>query len=213
MIFDTSALEANDIYRLLVGGISPRPIAWISTLSKEGVANIAPYSFFNVASCNPPILWYSQVNPRNGQDKDTIRNLMDTRECVVHIVNSQLLEKMNLSCALLSPAQSEFEFAAIESEPSHSVAALSVKHAPIRYECQLREILQLSTLPSGGTVALLDVKSIYVDDRLWDGQMIDQQQLDSVGKMGGDFYSLTTDLRKLARPIVSSTTDEHKKGG
>lgn len=212
MIFETSALEANDIYRLLVGGISPRPIAWISTLSKEGVANIAPYSFFNVASCNPPILWYSQVNPRNGQDKDTIRNLMDTQECVVHIVNSQLLEKMNLSCALLPPAQSEFEFAEIESEPSHSVDALSVKHAPIRYECQLREVLQLSTLPSGGTVALLDVKSIYVDDRLWDGQMIDQQQLDSVGKMGGDFYSLTTDLRKLARPVVSST-GEYKKGG
>ncbi|MCU4338327.1 flavin reductase family protein [Acinetobacter dispersus] len=200
MIFETSDLEANDIYRLLVGGISPRPIAWISTLSVDGVANIAPYSFFNVASCNPPILWYSQVNPRNGQDKDTIRNLIDTRECVVHIVNSALLEKMNLSCALLPPEQSEFDFAKIEVEPSHTVAALSVRDAPIRYECQLREVLQLSTLPSGGTVALLDVKSIYVDDRLWDGQMIDQQQLDSVGKMGGDFYSLTTDLRKLTRP-------------
>ena len=200
MIFETSDLEANDIYRLLVGGISPRPIAWISTLSVDGVANIAPYSFFNVASCNPPILWYSQVNPRNGQDKDTIRNLIDTRECVVHIVNSALLEKMNLSCALLPPEQSEFDFANIEAEPSHRVAALSVKDAPIRYECQLREVLQLSTLPSGGTVALLDVKSIYVDDRLWDGQIIDQQQLDSVGKMGGDFYSLTTDLRKLTRP-------------
>ncbi|ENW79085.1 hypothetical protein F909_03410 [Acinetobacter sp. ANC 3929] len=212
MIFETSDLEPNDIYRLLVGGISPRPIAWISTLSADGVANIAPYSFFNVASCNPPILWYSQVNPRNGQDKDTIRNLIDTQECVVHIVNSQLLEKMNLSCALLPPEQSEFEFAEIESESSHSVAVLSVKQAPIRYECQLREVLQLSTLPSGGTVALLDVKSIYVDDQLWDGQMIDQQQLDSVGKMGGDFYSLTTDLRTLARPVVSST-DEHKKGG
>lgn len=200
MIFETSDLQANDIYRLLVGGISPRPIAWISTLSVGGVANIAPYSFFNVASCNPPILWYSQVNPRTGQDKDTIRNLIDTRECVVHIVNSALLEKMNLSCALLPPEQSEFDFANIEAEPSHTVAALSVKDAPIRYECQLREVLQLSTLPSGGTVALLDVKSIYVDDRLWDGQIIDQQQLDSVGKMGGDFYSLTTDLRKLTRP-------------
>ncbi|MEN5173382.1 flavin reductase family protein [Acinetobacter higginsii] len=200
MIFETSDLDANEIYRLLVGGITPRPIAWISTLSADGVANIAPYSFFNVASCNPPILWYSQVNPRNGQDKDTIRNLIATKECVVHIANTALLEKMNLSCALLPPEQSEFEFAEIESEPSHAVAALAVKHAPIRYECHLREVIQLSSLPSGGTVALLHVKSIYVDDRLWDGQMIDQQQLDSVGKMGGDFYSLTTDLRKLTRP-------------
>ncbi|NNP77982.1 flavin reductase [Acinetobacter sp. Ac_3412] len=200
MIFETSDLDANEIYRLLVGGITPRPIAWISTLSADGVANIAPYSFFNVASCNPPILWYSQVNPRNGQDKDTIRNLIATKECVVHIANTDLLEKMNLSCALLPPEQSEFEFAEIESEPSHAVAALAVKHAPVRYECHLREVIQLSSLPSGGTVALLDVKSIYVDDRLWDGQMIDQQQLQSVGKMGGDFYSLSTDLRKLSRP-------------
>ena len=200
MIFETADLEPNEIYRLLVGGITPRPIAWISTLSVDGVANIAPYSFFNVASCNPPILWYSQVNPRNGQDKDTIRNLIATKECVVHIAHTDLLEKMNLSCALLPPEQSEFDFAEIESEPSHAVAALAVKHASVRYECQLREVMQLSTLPSGGTVALLDVKSIYVADHLWDGQMIDQQQLQSVGKMGGDFYSLTTDLRKLSRP-------------
>ncbi|MFM6906896.1 MAG: flavin reductase family protein [Acinetobacter tjernbergiae] len=200
MIFETSNLDANEIYRLLVGGITPRPIAWISTLSVDGVANIAPYSFFNVASCNPTILWYSQVNPKHGQDKDTLRNLIETKQCAVHIVNSQLLEKMNLSCALLAAEQSEFEFAQIESESSHTVAALAVKHAPIRYECHLREVIQLSSLPSGGTVVLLDVKSIYVDDHLWDGQMIDQQRLDSVGKMGGDFYSLSTDLHKLSRP-------------
>ena len=200
MIFETSDLDANEIYRLLVGGITPRPIAWISTLSANGVANIAPYSFFNVASCNPPILWYSQVNPKNGQDKDTLRNLIETKQCAVHIVNSQLLEKMNLSCALIAAEQSEFEFAQIESESSHTVAALAVKHAPIRYECHLREVIQLSSLPSGGTVVLLDVKSIYVDDHVWDGQMIDQQRLDSVGKMGGDFYSLSTDLHKLSRP-------------
>lgn len=200
MIFETSKLEANEIYRLLVGGITPRPIAWISTVSADGVANIAPYSFFNVASCNPPILWYSQVNPRTGKDKDTLRNLIDTKACVVHIVNAQLLEKMNLTCASLPPEQSEFDFAEIESCPSHQMPPLSVKDSMIRYECQLREVIQLSTLPSGGTVALLDVKSIYVDDRLWDGKMIDQQQLDSVGKMGGDFYSLTTELRALKRP-------------
>jgi len=200
MIFETSNLDANEIYRLLVGGITPRPIAWISTLSVDGVANIAPYSFFNVASCNPPILWYSQVNPKHGQDKDTLRNLIETKQCAVHIVNSQLLEKMNLSCALLAAEQSEFEFAQIESESSHTVAALAVKHAPIRYECHLREVIQLSSLPSGGTVVVFDVKSIYVDDHVWDGQMIDQQRLDSVGKMGGDFYSLSTDLHKLSRP-------------
>ncbi|MCU4388238.1 flavin reductase family protein [Acinetobacter haemolyticus] len=202
MIFETANLQANEIYRLLNGGVTPRPIAWISTLSLDGVANLAPYSFFNVASCNPPILWYSQVNPRTGQDKDTLRNLIETKECVVHIVNTQLLEKMNLSCAALPSEQSEFDFAEIESCPSHGVKPLSVKGSMIRYECHLREVIQLSSLPSGGTVVLLDVKSIYVDDRLWqaDTGMIDQQQLDSVGRMGGEFYSFTTGLQALKRP-------------
>lgn len=71
-----------------------------------------------------------------------------------------------------------------------------------RYECRLREILEFSTLPSGGKVALLDVQAIYVDDRVWNGAMIDQEKLNSLGKMGGDFYSLTSDLRKLSRPQV-----------
>ena len=84
MIFDTASLSPAEAYRLLVGGVTPRPIAWISTRSTDGIDNIAPYSFFNVASCNPPILWYSQVNPQSGQDKDTLRNLIATRECVVY---------------------------------------------------------------------------------------------------------------------------------
>ena len=134
MIFNTSELATNEIYRLLVGGVAPRPIAWISTLSVDGVANIAPYSFFNVASCNPPILWYSQVNPRDGQNKDTLRNLIETQQCVVHIVNTALLEQMNLTCASLPAEQSEFDFAQIETEPSQTVLALAVKHAPVRYE-------------------------------------------------------------------------------
>lgn len=200
MLFDTSRLDPQEIYRLLVGGITPRPIAWISTHSKTGVANIAPYSFFNVASCNPPILWYSQVNPRDGRDKDTLVNLMDTRACVVHIVNSQLLEKMNLTCASLPSDQSEFEFAQLEKILSHSVKADSVEGVLVRYECSLREVIRLSSLPMGGSVALLDVKTIYVDDAIWQDGSVNQQQLDSVGKMGANYYSLTKDLVELSRP-------------
>ncbi len=200
MLFNTSQLHPQEIYRLLVGGVTPRPIAWISTLSKTGIANIAPYSFFNVASCNPPILWYSQVNPREAGDKDTLTNLLDTKECVVHIVNSQLLEKMNQTCASLPPGQSEFAFARLEQCPSHSVKPPSVKGSLVRYECTLREVVRFSSLPMGGSAALLDVKTIFVDDALWQDGFINQVQLKSVGKMGQDFYSFTTDLAELARP-------------
>lgn len=200
MLFDTSQLNPQEIYRLLVGGITPRPIAWISTLSKTGVANIAPYSFFNVASCNPPILWYSQVNPRDGNDKDTLVNLIDTKECVVHIVNSSLLEKMNLTCASLPADHSEFDFAQLEQCVSHSVKPASVTGTLVRYECTLREVVRMSSLPMGGSVALLDVKTIFVDDTLWHDGFINQSQLDSIGKMGADFYNLTSNLIELSRP-------------
>ncbi len=200
MLFETSQLNPQDIYRLLVGGITPRPIAWISSLSKSGIANIAPYSFFNVASCNPPILWYSQVNPRVGGDKDTLVNLLDTGECVVHIVNAQLLEKMNLTCASLPADQSEFEFAQLEQCASYSVKPPSVKGALVRYECTLREVVRFSSLPMGGSAALLDVKTIFVDDSLWQDGFINQSGLNSVGKMGADFYSLTSNLIELSRP-------------
>lgn len=200
MLFDTLQLNPQEIYRLLVGGVTPRPIAWVSTLSKTGIANLAPYSFFNVASCNPPILWYSQVNPREGGDKDTLTNLLDTQECVVHIVSSPLLEKMNQTCASLPADHSEFDFAQLEQCASHSVKPPSVKGSLVRYECTLREIIRFNSIPMGGSAALLDVKTIFVDDTLWQEGFINQAQLNSVGKMGQDFYSLANNLVELSRP-------------
>ena len=200
MNISTASLSTTDIYKLLVGGITPRPIAWISTRSDQGVDNIAPYSFFSVASVNPPILSYTQVNPQTGSDKDTLTNLLATKECVVHIVNSETMHKMNLSCAGLPPEQSEFEFADIASEPSQLVTPLSVSDAPVRYECRLREVIRLGDQAGAGSLVLLDVVSVFVADHLYQDGKIDQQALDSVGKMGGDFYSFTKHLDTLSRP-------------
>ena len=200
MIFDTSDLDNQMLYRLLVGGVTPRPIAWISTISSEGIHNIAPYSFFNVASCNPPVLWYSQVMPRDGINKDTLNNLLATGECVVHIVSEDQLVAMNQSCANLPPDQSEFDFAAIESIASQLVTPRSVKASLIRYECTLREVLPISSLPGGGTAVLLDVKLVAIDDSIWSDNQIDQQTLKSVGKLGGDWFSWTRELTVLRRP-------------
>lgn len=200
MIFDVSNLKDQEKYRLLTGGITPRPIAWISTRSSANVDNLAPYSFFTVASCNPPVLLYTQVTPRSGIDKDTLQNLVETGECVVNIVNTDLLEKMNMTSAGLQIDESEFDFAKVESCASENVQPRSVKASPIRYECTLREVLPISDLPSGGTVVLLDVKSIYVRDDLYINENIDQQLVDSVGKMGGDLFSLTSTSVELTRP-------------
>lgn len=200
MIFDIEELESQDKYRLLNGGVTPRPIAWISTRSHDDVDNLAPYSFFTVASCNPPVLLYTQVTQRNGINKDTLQNLLETGECVVNIVNSTLLESMNLTSASLDSDKSEFDFAGIESCASVKVKPRSVKDAPVRYECTLREVIPVSDLPTGGTVILLDVQCIYVRDDLYQNGVIDQQRIDSVGKMGGDYFSLTSENVELTRP-------------
>ena len=200
MIFDVSILENQEKYRLLNGGVTPRPIAWISTRSHDDIDNLAPYSFFTVASCNPPVLLYTQVTPRSGIDKDTLQNLIETGECVVNIVNSALLEKMNQTSASLTNDESEFDFADVESCASYKVQPRSVKDAPIRYECSLREVIPVSDLATGGTVILLDVKFVYVRDDLYNDGTIDQKLIDSVGKMGGDYFSFTTNHVELKRP-------------
>lgn len=200
MNFDISEIETQEKYRLLTGGITPRPIAWISTRSKDGIDNLAPYSFFTVASCNPPILLYTQITQRSAVDKDTLQNLQETGDCVVNIVNSNLLEKMNMTSANIGTDQSEFDHAAVKHTPSLKVTPLSVKESPVRYECTLREVITVSDLPSGGTVVLLDVKSIYVRDDLYSNGIINQDIIDSVGKIGGDSFSLTTKQLDLDRP-------------
>jgi flavin reductase (DIM6/NTAB) family NADH-FMN oxidoreductase RutF len=200
MIFDVSELESQEKYRLLNGGVTPRPIAWISTRSNDDVDNLAPYSFFTVASCNPPVLLYTQVTQRNGIDKDTLQNLIKTGECVVNIVNASLLEKMNLTSASINFDKSEFDFADVESCSSYKVMPRSVKESPIRYECTLREVIPISDLPTGGTVILLDVKFVYVRDDLYKNGNINQQLVDSVGKMGGNHFSLTSENVEINRP-------------
>ena len=200
MVFDVAQLDAQQNYQLLIGGITPRPIAWISTRSKEGVDNLAPYSFFTVASCNPPVLLYTQVTQRSGNNKDTLQNLLETKECVVNIVNSALLEQMNATSAALGIKESEFSFANVEACESAQVLTKSVKNAPVRYECRLREVVRVSDLPAGGQLILLDVIGIYVDDALYKNDAIDQQDIDSVGKMGGNHFSLTTNTIELTRP-------------
>tara|TARA_B110000211_G_C13995225_1_gene515886 strand:- start:153 stop:755 length:603 start_codon:yes stop_codon:yes gene_type:complete len=200
MFFEVSELENQEKYRLLNGGVTPRPIAWISTRSNDGIDNLAPYSFFTVASCNPPVLLYTQVTQRSGIDKDTLQNLITTGECVVNIVNAALLEKMNMTSASLTIDESEFDLADVESCISHKVTPRSVKGSPVRYECTLREIITISDLPTGGKVILLDVKSVYVRDDLYVNGNINQQLIDSVGKMGGNHFSLTSENVEINRP-------------
>lgn len=202
MYFKSDQIDPVSCYQLLVGGVVPRPIAWVSTKSAEGITNLAPYSFFSVASCNPPVLSVTQVLPRDMEDKDTLRNLSETGECVVNLVDEANVESMNASCANYPAEVDEFQVASIEKMASEFVSVEGVAKAKVRYECKLREIIRVSDKPMGGSMMLLDVVAIYVDDQYVDGTKISSVALGAVGKMGGDDYTKTADNFALSRPVV-----------
>jgi len=200
MYIDTQNANPVELYQLLTGGIIPRPIAWISTQNAQGLSNIAPYSFFSVASCNPPVLTFTNVPSRDVLSKDTLTNLKATKECVVHIVSASQIDVMNATCANFSSEQSEIDELAIETVASQNVKPPSVKGALVRYECILRETITISEQPIGGVLVLLDVVAIYVDDAIIKENIIQPKLLNSIGKLGGNDYSHSHADITLARP-------------
>ena len=200
MDFLLNDLDAQARYHLFSGGVTPRPIAWVSSLSASGVNNLAPYSFFTVASCTPPVLLFTTVMPRTGRLKDSITNIRATGECVVNIVSQDLLASMNSTAASFESDVSEFEAAGLASCPSQCVKPLSVLQSPVRYECTLRQIIELGGQPGAGLMTLLDVVNVYVEDGLYQDGRIQQDKINSMGKMGGDFYSATSGLVEVNRP-------------
>lgn len=206
MHFDPAQLDSNTVYQLLVGSIVPRPIAWISTISAEGVANLAPYSFFTVASCQPPVLSVTQVNPRTKLAKDTLANLRATGSCVVNIVNAALAETMNATCAEYPAGTSEFNAVGIASIPGVVVAAPGVEAAPVRFECRLRQVIEVAPGPSGGAMMLLDVVHISVADSVLADGRIAPHLLDAVGKLGGNYYTNIRERFEMVRPMFQRDT-------
>ncbi|MDG4811979.1 flavin reductase family protein [Hydrogenovibrio sp. 3SP14C1] len=204
MQYNTSKLDIAQLYPLLVGGIIPRPIAWVSTQSSQGIDNLAPYSFFSVASCTPPVLTMTQINAQPESDKDTLRNLKETQECVINIVSTDLAEAMNASCTNYAQNVSEFETLKIAACDSHSVTAKGVAQAKVRYECRLKDVIALSDQPGGGKLMLLDVLHIYVDDTLIQEGTIQSDKLNAVGKLGGNEYTNASADFELARPALET---------
>jgi flavin reductase (DIM6/NTAB) family NADH-FMN oxidoreductase RutF len=201
MIVDFSTLRPSDIYGWMVTTIMPRPIAWVSTISSEGRTNLAPFSFFQGITANPPTLMFVPVNTRTGEKKDTLKNIEQTREFVVNVVSYKLAEKMNATAALLPYGESEFEAFGIAVAPSSRVRPPRVAAAPASFECTLHSIVRIGEGPLAGNVVFGSIHLVHInDDVLGSDGRPDPARLDLVGRMSGEIYTRTTERFSLTRP-------------
>ena len=201
MLIDFTQLHPRDAYAWMTSTILPRPIAWVSTISPEGKTNLAPFSFFQGITANPPTLMFVPVNNREGVKKDTVRNIEQVPEFVVNLVPFALAEKMNACAALLPYGESEFERFGIEAAPSLLVKPPRVALAPVAFECTLYKIMTIGEGPLAANVVFGSIKRAYVDDAVLDedGQP-DPGKLDLVGRLGGELYTATRERFSLKRP-------------
>lgn len=192
----------KSIYKIMIGSIVPRPIGWISSLSQEGKANLAPFSFFNAVCANPPtILFCPGVRSSDRQPKDTLFNVRETGEFVVNIVTAPLAQAMNVTSTELPGEIDEFIVAGLTKSPSMVIRPPRVAESPVHFECRVHQIIEIGTEPGGGSVVIGDVVHIHVDqDVLFGTDKIDPQRLKAVGRMGGPTYCHTNDLFDMIRP-------------
>jgi flavin reductase (DIM6/NTAB) family NADH-FMN oxidoreductase RutF len=200
VIIDPSTTAPINIYKLLVGAVVPRPIAFVSTISPEGVANLAPFSFFTVASANPPVLCFTASfrNPR----KDTLVNIRAMKEFVVNIVSEEFAAKMNVTAGEYEYGVDEFAMSGLTPVPSDVVRPPRVKESHVNMECKLLQTIEVSNQPMGGTLILGEVVRFHIDDAIFEEFRIDQDKLGAVGRMAGNTYTRTGDRFDLIRPQI-----------
>jgi flavin reductase (DIM6/NTAB) family NADH-FMN oxidoreductase RutF len=185
----------------MVGVIVPRPIAFVSTISPEGILNLAPFSFFTGISANPPVICFApMIRGSDGLKKDTLRNIEATGEFVVNVVSEDFAQPMNICSTEFTPDVDEFDASGLTPVPSDLVKPPRVKESRVQMECRLFEIVHVSTKPLGGSLVLGEVLRFHVDDALFDDYKIDPDKLCPIGRMGGPAYTRTTDRFDMVRP-------------
>ncbi|SIS93252.1 flavin reductase family protein [Alicyclobacillus vulcanalis] len=190
-----------ECYKFLIGAVIPRPIAFVTTLSKAGVLNAAPFSFFNVVTPAPPMVSVS-VQRQNGQPKDTARNAVDSGAFVVHIVSEPYTEKINQTAATLPPDESEVALAGLTPVPSEAIEVPGVLEARVRMECVLEHALPLGGTRQAPACDLLigRVVRFHIDESLYHEGRIDPHGLAPVARLAGNDYSLLGHIWTLERP-------------
>lgn len=182
-------IATRDLHQYLLGSVAPRPIAFVSTRDENGHDNLAPYSFFNAFSSNPPTLVFSS-NRRvsNNTTKDTLHNVQTQGECVINMVNFNIVRQMAVTSVEFDPGVSEFEKAGLTPVSADHVNASLVKESPVSIECKVKEIITLGEHGGAGHLVICEVVCMHIDDDVIVNGRIDPHKIDLMGRMGRAYY-------------------------
>ena len=204
---DPKEIPVPKLHHYLLGAIGPRPIAFASTIDADGNDNLAPFSFFNVFSANPPILIFSPARSgRTNTTKDTYNNVKVVPEVVINVVNHSIVHQMSLASSPFSSEVSEFEKAGFTPLDSETIKPKRVAESPVQFECKVIEVKELGTEGGAGNLVICEVTKIHIAEAVLDeNQMIDQRKIDLVSRMGGNWYCRADEksMFEIMKPITT----------
>jgi flavin reductase (DIM6/NTAB) family NADH-FMN oxidoreductase RutF len=207
LTLDPKELTVPKLHQYLLGAIGPRPIAFAATIDAAGNHNLAPFSFFNVFSANPPILIFSPARSgRNNTTKDTYNNVKVHPEVVINVVNYAIVHQMSLASSPYAPGVSEFEKAGFTPLKSELVQPMRVAESPVQFECKVIEVKELGTEGGAGNLIICEVVKIHIAETVLDENgMIDQHKIDLVSRMGGNWYCRAdkNSMFEIQKPITT----------
>ena len=203
MIYDPTEHPLLETHKLMIGSIVPRPIAFVSTLSKDGFENLAPFSYFNGICSNPPSIMFCPARRGyDGKTKDTLNNIRDTEEFAVNIVSEDFAEQMVSTSTDFEPEVNEFEVSGLTPEPCQKIAPPKVAEAKISFECKLNKIIPVGNEgPGGGFVVIGTIVLFHIDDDVYEDGYINLKKLRPIGRLAGNMYTRTTDKLEIIRKI------------
>src|SRR6478609_9228932 len=190
MIIDPTKTAVKDFHALLLGSVSPRPIALASTVDKDGNVNLSPFSFFNAFSIHPPILVFSAARKvRDNTTKHTLENILETKEVVINTVSYAMVEQVSLASTEYARGVNEFIKAGLTEEPSVLVKPPRVRESPVSFECKVTDVQTMGHEGGAGNLIFCEILLAHVRDSIFnEHRQIDPHKIDLVARMGGDFY-------------------------
>ena len=203
MIFDPNEIPFQETHKLMIGSIVPRPIAFVSTQSKNGKNNVAPFSYFNGVCSKPPTIMFAPARRGwDGEEKDTLINIRDTEEFVVNIVSESFAEKMVMCATDFDSDVDEFEISGLNTADSQKIKPPRVEEAKISFECTLNQIVEIGDGSAGsGFVVIGTIVLFHIDDDIYDNGRILLNQLEPLGRIAGNWYTRITDTLKIVRKV------------